>query len=195
MVSTFCVWLPEENRTVFANINEEGGSLTTCDYICTDIDYEDSMTIDSFVVDLLEKTDKYFALYQYCLMEYIKRDQPARLPMRIIPESVFRNVGPEYIEWHILNVGELFVTDGEKIIIDESYDCEPDPVILNVKKFQQYVQSEMSAWSLSNDEKLMEKFYSLPIVVGFGERLITLDNSAASYQALETFLKEFLDNY
>ena len=63
MVSTFQVWLEDENKTVFLHMNEEGGTLATCDYINHEIEFVEDMMLDNFYAESIGDDNKYLELY------------------------------------------------------------------------------------------------------------------------------------
>jgi hypothetical protein len=199
MVGTSQVYLLDEHRTLFVHVNEEGCTLATCDYITSGIDYDDEMVVDSVNISDLNADNKYFELYRDCFMEYVKKDckyfkHTYDLPLSIFEGKLQTELPAEYISWHLENVGNHFEIDGEKCIMSEEYFA-PDSDIVKAKQFLTYMNAEFDKWSLTDDRSNMEKFYDLPVVVGFGSKLLVLPNSAASYQALEHFVKDFIENY
>lgn len=192
MVSTFQVWLEDENKTVFLHMNEEGGTLATCDYINHDIEYDETMMLDNFSQETLEVTHKYFELYKYCQFEYFKKDckrygYKANLRFEMLPYEMQQQITPAYRAWHYEDIGDTFETNGYELILDPSY-VEPGPEILEAKAMLQYMDSVF-------DESLNEKFYNLDASVTFGEKTFAIKNCAAIYNAIQSCLKEFIDNY
>lgn len=199
MVSTFQVWLEDENKTVFLHMTKEGGTLATCDYINHEIDIVEDMMLENFNVELIGDDDKYLELYRYCYFEYLKKDcikfrtsYSVRLIM--FPTEYLSNIRNEYIEWHLENIGDCFETNGYELILDPSY-VEPDPEILEAKAMLQYMDSVFDEWHEAFDESLNEKFYNLDASVTFGEKTFAIKNCAAIYEAIQSCLKEFIDNY
>lgn len=203
MVSTFQVWLADENKTMFVHVNEEGGTLATCDYINNDIEYDETMMKVNFSVKSLEKTHEYFELFRHCYIEYIKKDckrykSSYKVPFHILPDALQQSLTDHYIAWHNKEVGGDFETNGEEVIIDSSYqppiEDEGDPEILAAKMMLEHMASKFVMLD-SDDEAVRQKFYDLKIIIGFGDRVITLSNSAAIYTGLEDCLKYFIDQY
>ena len=192
MVSTFQVWLPDENKTMFVHVNELGGTLATCDYINNDIEYDETMMLDNFSQETLEVTHKYFELYKYCQFEYFKKDckrygYKAILRFEMLPDEMQQQITANYRKWHEDEIGDMYETNGYELFLDTSY-VEPDPKILEAKAMLQYMYSVF-------DESLNEKFYNLDASVTFGEKTFAIKNCAAIYEAIQSCLKEFIDNY
>lgn len=127
MVSIFEVYLPDENRTLFVTCNEEGCSLVTCDYITREIDFADEMIIDDCNIDTLEQSHRYFELYRYCYMEYVKNDcrryrTTYNIPYYLLTEEMQQSLTPEYILWHNAEIGSDYETNGDHVIIDACYE-------------------------------------------------------------------------
>lgn len=126
MVSTFQIYDIDNNRTLFVHVNEEGGTLATCDYINNDIDYDDAMTIDNFNKDDLTKDNENFELYRYCMIEYTKKDckyfgNTASLPYDLLTDELQQQLTPHYRAWYEENIGGDYETDGYEVKIDSSY--------------------------------------------------------------------------
>lgn len=195
MVSTFQVWLSDENKTLFVHVNEEYATLATCDYINNDIDYDERMQIESVRIEELDKANQYFELYRYCVLEHAKRDGcNIHLTYDMLPDNLQQELTAEYLKWHYENIGNTFETDGYDLFLSEEY-AEPDAEIIQAKEMLKYMADEMNKTDTDNNEKLLERFYNLKIIIGFGDKVATFDNGAAIYSALNNCLKEFIDNY
>ena len=126
MVSVFTLYDEDAHRTLFVIVNEEGGSLSTADYITQEIDFEDVMIIDYFQNDNLTAVANNFELYKYCINEYAKKDCKdcgckAHLPYHLLSDELQQQLTPHYIAWHNEEVGGNFETDGFTMKIDSSY--------------------------------------------------------------------------
>ena len=199
MVSTFQVWLSDENKTLFVHVNEEGATLATCDYINSYVDYCERMRIENVRIEELDKANRYFELYRYCVLEYAKRvcrryDYKMHLTYDMLPDNLQQELTAEYLKWHYENIGNTFETDGYDLFLSEEY-VEPDAEILKAESMLQYMADEMNKTNTDNNEELLERFYNLKIIIGFGDKVTIFDNSAAIYSALNDCLKEFIDNY
>ena len=199
MVSTFQVWLPDENKTLFVHVNEYDVTLATCDYINYDIDYDERMQIENISIEELDKTNQYFELYRYCVLEYIKRnckryDYKVHLTYDMLPNNLQQELTAEYLKWHYENIGNTFETDGYDLFLSEDY-IELDPEIIQAQEMLQYMEDVMDEWHNAFDESLNEKFYNINATITFGEKTFAIKNCAAIYNAIQSCLKEFIDNY
>jgi hypothetical protein len=73
--------------------------------------------------------------------------------------------------------------------------AEPAPEILKAESMLQHMTYELGKTVTDNNEKLLERFYDLKIIIGFGDKVVTFDNCAAIYNALTECLTEFIANY
>jgi hypothetical protein len=199
MVSTFQVWLSDENKTLFVHVNEEDVTLATCDYINYDIDYEERTQIETVRIKELDKTNQYFELYRYCVLEYVKRNckrynYNVYLTYDMLPDNLQQELTAEYLKWHYENIGNTFETDGYDLFLSEEY-VEPDAEILKAESMLQYMEDAINKIVDDDDAKLLERFYNSKIIIGFGDKVTIFDNRAALYNALTNCLKEFIDNY
>lgn len=127
MVSSFQAYFPDENKTLFVIVNEEGGSLSTADFISADLEYSDDMIIENFNYFDVDENHQYFELYKYCLIEYTKKDckhhdYKATVPYYMLTEEMQQQITPEYHEWHNEEIGGGFQTDGFTVFLDDSYE-------------------------------------------------------------------------
>ena len=195
------------NQTRYVLYNEEGGCLTTVDYVFSEIDYHDKMVIASFNE---EEHEAYYSgtdgltdgetneLFEYCWLEFIKRDckhwkTTWKVEAKCIPHALRNKMPAGYEEWLNEN-GLLIETDGEQIIVDErfkpsakeneyrSQDHE------NLVKLFEHMNKEYS----SDTDEDWEKFYKQKIVLGFGSKMVVLDNTAAAYNSLAMCIREIL---
>ena len=105
----------------------------------------------------------------------------------MLPYEMQQQITPAYRAWHYEDIGDTFETDGYTLFLSEGY-VEPDPEILEAKAMLHYMDSVF-------DESLNEKFYNLDASVTFGEKTFAIKNCAAIYEAIQSCLKEFIDNY
>lgn len=135
MVSTFQVWLEDENKTVFLHMNDEGGTLATCDYINHEIEFVEDMMLENFNVESIGDDDKYLELYRYGYFEYLKKDcvrfrTTYSVRLMMFPTELLSNIRNEYIEWHLENIGEYFETNGEELLIEKDYEGSAYKVVM-----------------------------------------------------------------
>ena len=190
MVSTFKVWLPGKKQVVWLYISDEGGSIAACDYINEELEYEDEMTLSSFnLTDAIAYSMPYFGLYRYCYIEYCQRcNTESNIPFIFLTAELKKTVTPEYIKWHLRELGTMFFTDGYKLIMDDLY-AEGDPEILKAKSMLRYMNK------LLGDGEVTEEFDNAMISIKFGDKTITFVNSAAIFNGLQSCLNEFIDSY
>jgi len=126
MVSIFTIYDVQQNRTLYVLINEDGGALSTADYISTDVEFADNMLIDSFSIDNLKSTDNNFELFRDCFIEHVKKDcrykhTSYELRFEQLPKELQQQLTPEYREWHEEHIGSYYETDGYKMILDAGF--------------------------------------------------------------------------
>ena len=126
MVSIFTIYDEQLNRTLYLMINEEGGSLSTADYITTDVDFDDSMLLDNFSISNLKPTDNNFELFRDCFIEHVKKDcqrykHTYALRFEQLPKELQQQLTPEYREWHEKHIGSYYEIDGYKMILDAGF--------------------------------------------------------------------------
>ena len=133
MVGIFEVWLTEENRTVFALVNEEGCTLATVDYVShyIEIDDYDALMIDYVDWGRVTGHEKYFELYRYCLNEYTKSDckhsgYKTSIPYFLLSDELQQKVTAEYKQWMEANDIDLYDTNGVDIIEYYDYTAEKE---------------------------------------------------------------------
>lgn len=197
MVSTFTVWMPTENRTLWVHCSDEGATLATCDYINQEVEFSDEMIIADVMFAMLEPTtSEYFELFRYCHFEYLKKDckhygYVAATWYPLLTDAHKQLLPLGYIAWHLEEIGEQFATDGENIIMDDSYKVsEPDAKA--AAELLQHIRTEYSRWSDCDDESLTEEWYGVKVSIAFGEKSITVSNCAAIYNALERCLQDYI---
>lgn len=123
MVGFAQVWLPEENRTVFVNVNGEGCSFWPVDAFHGEIDdvtsFADISAMDSSGVD-----DKYFEVARECMRLFLHHDGPVELPYAWLPEAVKVQITEEYTEWLQENYyceEPMYEVDDVHLYLDEGY--------------------------------------------------------------------------
>lgn len=196
MVSIFYTLLPDEKKAVFVAVNEEGCTISTTDIIRHSIDTEDWMIVDDVQFEDLLVDNKYFELYQTCMLEYFKRDcqrykitQPLKL--HLYPQEMIDKLPVGYVKWHETTVGKYFATNGHEIVLDESW-LDDNHQIGAASELIEYMSAEFDSWTKTDRE---EAFYNKEITIGFGNVTRTFANNAASYQAVLECLKMIIDEY
>jgi len=205
MVSTFEVYLKDENKTVFINVNEEGLSMASVNHIGRGIDYENEMSLNDCGIDDLTEMHQYFLLYKECLLEYTKRDcatyhTKTWLPLRLLSVDLVKQMTPGYIAWSEENVG-MYETDGIILYKDSSYEppilkkVVSDPQVLKAKMIIKSMDAAMSIWQENSSPIDEADFYDKTTVVGFGDKLAVFNNGAAVYTAIYDAMKYIIDQY
>lgn len=197
------------NQMRYVLYNEEGGSLTTVDYVFSGVDYEDKMLLAYYDE---EEHEAYYEhnkpvedgetneLFEYCWLEFIKRDCKAykttlKAEAKRIPHALRNKIPAGYEEWLKEN-GQLIETDGERIIVDDRFKRladvrkEVSNEVCRLKTFEEYLSHQIAMLDGSDEE--VEEFYRMKITVSFGDMIVHISNSAAAFQALEKLIDEVL---
>lgn len=74
----------------------------------------------------------------------------------------------------------------------EQVTVHDTPDTIAAKKMLAHIRQELSI-GLGGSDKELDRFYGLNVVIGYGDRMITLHNNAAVYNALEQLLKDVID--
>lgn len=130
MVSTFTVYTRVGRRTSFINVNDEGCTRTTYDYILFG-DFENvsmswgyvmaDYTWDDFAIDsyLATAEPEKYELYKYCQFEHYKKTYSVDhcntpIPVNWLPASLYNTLTTRCAEWHKTN-GAFIETNGTKV--------------------------------------------------------------------------------
>lgn len=178
MVSYFQVWLPEENRTIFVNANEEGATFATVDFYHGEIeDYFDTIICD-FITDDPDVNHKYFEIFRRCINEYFKHDckrfdYMACLQYELLSDELKQKVTPEYKKW--IGDGD-YQTDGYFIFEDPDFierRSAIKEVINKLDGFKRAYNGLLNAWCLTQsmdiDFNMLEAINSYPFEKSFDE--------------------------
>lgn len=202
MVGVFEVWLPVENRTVFALTNEEGCTLSTVDHISNyvEIDDYDELTIDYVDWGRVTGYEKYFELYRYCLNEYNKSDCKHfgychGVPYFLLSDELQQKVTPEYKQWMEANDIELYDTNGVDIIeyydyiaekeYDEALARTEDRLLQQLKDFREW----------HNTTAGVEEYYNDTYKLEFAGRKIELPFNADIWDAIDNLLHRAIEEW
>lgn len=196
MVGIFTVWLPEENRTVYALTNEEGCNLATVDYISNDlnIDDYDELIFDSCMFDTLYDTNKYFELYCYCLNEYTKSDCryfgcERSIPYHLLSDELQSKVDAGYLTWLDHNNNGCVPTDGVTIIVHPDYELidtsDTERQLQEIKDFKEFHDTTAG----------VEDFYSEEYVLTFAGKTIRLPFMADVWDAVDDLLRRTIEEW
>lgn len=190
------------NNVRYVLCNEETINFTTVDYVFSEVEYEDRMLIAYYNMEEHEayvscsgkaESTELNELFEYCWLEFIKRDCK-RYKTTVcrntndIPLELKKLMPVGYEEW--LNENGLLVeTDGEKIIVDSGFKTK-SPEQRDLESLQDYLVNWMTG-NEYNDEKWNE-FYNQQILLGFGNRMVVIENTAAAYNSLIMCIREIL---
>ena len=184
--------------TRFVSYNDEGNQMTTVDFIFNDIDFDDSMIIACYNEEERKVFDDkggwlmdndFEELFEYCWREWIKRDCKRFNAVKCLapeglPLALKSQMPAGYARW-LNDNGLLVETDGEKIIVDNSFKKETEkhlPYIYDLMKLKEYMEHELETSGEGKEE--LETFNSRKATISFGDKIVVLDNSAAVWNAL-----------
>lgn len=194
MVSVFYVVLHDEKESLYVIVNEEGGTISTTDFIRHDIAFADWMVVESVQFENLTIDNKYFELYQMCAFKYFEKDcrrysSNSHLPLHLFPKKMVDALPAGYIKWHQATVGSTFETNGYEIILDQSWQDDNSPIGA-ASEIIEYMSTEFDAWTKSDRD---EAFYNKMFTIGFGDVAHKFNNNAGTYQAVLKCLKTIID--
>lgn len=124
MVGFASVWLPEENRVIFVQTNDEGSSFWTVDAYHAGLD-----TLKPF--DYLTTTytsavtHKYFEVARECMRRFLRCDGRHSLPYVWLPDQVKEQVTEDYTKWLYEEHGvsyPFYFADETKLYMEEEYE-------------------------------------------------------------------------
>jgi len=194
MVGIFDVWLPEEKKVVYVYTNEEGGTISTVDYIRLDLDIDD---YDEFIMDYADwgritGYEKYFELYRYCLNVYTKDDCrhfgiTRGLPYHLLCEALQQNVDADYLAYCEAEHGGLIDTDGYKIIVYPDYkqSTEDDKKLEAAKEFQRW----------HNTTAAREEYYEEEYTLTLAGHTVKLPFYAEVWDAVDSLLTRTIKDW
>lgn len=205
MVLVVSVYDDSCNQMRYVLYNEEGGCLTTVDYVFSEIDYHDKMVIASFNE---EDHEAYYSgtdgltdgetneLFEYCWQEFIKRyckhwKTTMCSNYEVIPHALRNQMPAGYTAWLKEN-GQLIETDGERIIVDDRFKPSAKEKPQEQADLEELLEHLNITYSSDTDED-WEKFYEQKITIGFGNRMAVISNTATAYNELCRMIKEILD--
>lgn len=126
MVSFDQIWLPDENRTIFATTNEVGSCFYTADVYFGGIDDLEPFEWLSVECDANIKDHRYYELFRELLHLFAIDDwkyshNTTGLPYVLLTDELQEQVSDHYKHWCENEERIDFETDGEKIVIDANY--------------------------------------------------------------------------
>lgn len=163
MVGIHRVWLTEDKKVVYVYTNEEGGTISTVDYIRDDIPIYD---YDEFIVDCVDwgratGYEKYFELYRYCYNQYLVDDckyfgTTYDVQPHLLSDELQKILSADYLKYLEIDHNGLVSTDGKTIITDPDYEApEVDVALQSVKDFRRWHDS------IAANEEYYDKWYTL----------------------------------
>lgn len=178
MVSFFQVWLPEEKRTIFVNVNEEGATFSVVDFYHGEIDdYFDTIICD-FTTDKPDVNHQYFEIFRYCLNEYVVRDcrkfgYTTWMPYELLSDELQKKVSPEYKKW----VGNNnYETNGHFVYEDADFIARKrtvNEIIKRLDGFKRAYNHLLDGWCSAQyidlDFNMLEAIESYPFEKSFDE--------------------------
>ena len=194
MVGIFEVWLPEELKTIYALVNEEGCNLSVVDYISNDLELDDYDEVIIEYVDWGRVTgfEKYFELYRHCLNVYTKDDcrhfgYTRGLPYHLLSDELRSQVTEEYVEWCAEENGCLIDTDGAKIIVSPFYEpaSEEDKMLKAIREFKHWHDTTAG----------VEEYYNENYKLEFAGHKIELPFMADIWDAVDTMLERTIEDW
>ena len=135
MVATSEVYLPELDRTVWINSNDESVTVTSADYVWNK-DHSDSweryekvlLFSYGFQYAPPEDLEQWLSIIKEALaynieqeISYFKPGHTFSLPVSLLPGSIAEYAEPEYIEWLLDEDKYISIAKGGRIVIDEAY--------------------------------------------------------------------------
>jgi hypothetical protein len=182
-----------EESLAFANVN----------YLQYDIEYDESMSEGDVSFEDLDETHRYFKLFKECVLQHVVEDCKhhhyyAQLPFCLLPDDLQQQVDADYLFWHTDNVGDLFETNGKILVIDREYaeltkQSADSPYVKQAKDMLQHMKATNKDWASNGDESQVEKFYDINISIIYNDKLFTVPNNAAIFNALEDCLKSYIN--
>ena len=196
MVNITTIYELTDHKTLFVMCNEEGGTLTTADYIRGDINTDDILMIDTFDAGTLMPSHENFELFRNCWFEYIKADHKryqnrARVRFDRLPIDLFDQMTDDYVQWCLTESDGCVETNGDKLYLDDNYE---GTTVRAARSLLAYMNHEIDR-GVGDDvsEAARERFDELPITFGFGERMIVISNVAPAFQGMMDALQYYID--
>lgn len=197
------------NNVRYVLYSDDAAELSTVDYVFSDIDFDDRMLIASYneeeheaYINCSGQSDdgELKELFEYCWQEFIKRSckyfkRTVCYNYEILPLALINQMPAGYGEWLNEN-GLLIETDGESICVDDRFisSVEESNKKTQAQEDLESLQDYLADWlSIKDDsDETLNEFYNQKITLGFGNRMVVLDNSAAVYSSLEMCIREIL---
>lgn len=134
MVGTIQFYLPDLDRILWVNCNDESASITTADYMWnTDGSeswdcYEDVLVASFSFDDSPEQWSQWLPMVHETLLYTIEQEtayfkKPFSLPVAWLPDTIRKNAEPGYLEWLQSEGKNAEIEAQGRIVIDEAYPC------------------------------------------------------------------------
>lgn len=194
MVGIHDVWLPEEKKVVYVYTNEEGGTISTVDYIRLDLDIDD---YDELMLDYVDwgritGYEKYFELYRHCHSQYLVDDCKyfgitRGIPYHFLSIELQQQISTDYHKYCEAEHGGLIDTDGKKIIVYPDYEqpTADDKKLKAVKEFQQW----------HNTTAAREEYYEEEYTLTFAGHTVKLPFYAEVWDAVDSLLERTIKDW
>ena len=199
MVSISTVWMPQLNQTVFVCISDECGAIYTLDHIRNDIEINDydEITLDITYWAEHEYTNRFYSLYTTCRFYYLQEDckycgQHVWLEYDELSEELKDKVSTATHDL-FLEQDKQYETDGFSLFNIPEVLPTTSGDDARVTEMKRYFNSLLPGSDDSDEDT--QKFYDMEMTISFGDKSITLGNSAALFEAFESFAKVFHENY
>lgn len=139
MVGTLAVRLPELDKTIWINCNDEGVTITSADYVWNEDDsgswerYEDVVLReisfwDHTPEDLGPLLPAVREAVAYTMDRELERSsRPLRLPVRWLPEAYRQAADPEYLDWAAANEHAVEIGREGVVVNDPAYLFRSEP--------------------------------------------------------------------
>ena len=192
MVGIFDVWVPSENRVVYALVNEENCAITTVDYISNELQLDDYDEAIIAIIDYGCATghETYFEIARYCLNEYIKSDCRAfgytrELPYFLLSDELQKQVDADYLVWLESEEGSIIETDGFKIIEHPDYTATME----SAKRLQEVKDFDKWHTDVVDDYDVRESLYDKDYVLTLADHTVRIPFNADTWDAIDDLLK------
>lgn len=197
MVGIHRVWITEEKRMVYVYTNEEGGTISTVDYIRDDLEIDD---YDEFIVDCVDwgritGYEKYFELYRYCYNQYLVDDckyfgiTRGVMP-HLLSDELQSMISDDYREYIMTECGGLFETDGKIIVTNPDYEATQDDELLRDIK-------DWNRWhdNIAADEDRREAMYEEHYQLTLAGKTVRLPFYAETFNLVSDLLKGTIEDW
>lgn len=202
MVGVMTIYDYETNRTLFVMSSEEGCTVSTTDYIASDIEYEQCFEVECVGMSEINKDCRFFELYRDNLLRLFQNDfrhyhSTGRLHIDLLPEDMIKHLTPLQVRWIKNELDGTVDTDGTRIIphplMPENPDDEKNlPPVVRLLHHMTNCFEHATMTEEFDQSDSFNQFSSTSFTIGFGDMTITLDNNADTYETVEKFLKELV---